>query len=41
MSESESFRSIPDLPRAFAKSQGDKPALVLDDRSISYAEPRR
>ncbi len=38
MSESESFRSIPDLPRAFAKSQGDKPALVLDDRSISYAE---
>ena len=38
MSESESFKSIPDLPRAFAKSQGDKAALVLGDRSISYAE---
>jgi len=38
MSESESFRAIPDIPRAFAKSQGDKAALVDGERRISYAE---
>ena len=38
MSELESFRSIPDIPRAYAKSQGDKAALIAGDRVISYAE---
>ncbi len=38
MSESENFRSIPEILRAFGKTRGDKPALVAGERSITYAE---
>ncbi|MDG2336030.1 MAG: long-chain-fatty-acid--CoA ligase [Myxococcota bacterium] len=38
MPESHSFRSIPEITRTFAKTQGEKAALIAGDRSISYAE---
>jgi acyl-CoA synthetase (AMP-forming)/AMP-acid ligase II len=38
MSEVRSFRSLPDITRSYAESQGDKLALIADDRRWTYAE---
>ncbi len=38
MSEGRSFRSFPEITRAFAKAQGDKTALIAGDRRCTYAE---
>ena len=38
MAESTRFRSLPEIARGYARTQGDKAALVAGDRRWSYAE---